>query len=557
MLPSLPRRRHDRHLELRGAVAGAVLSTAPIVLCDGPAGTGKTLGLLAGAGVARCEQFPGFRCLLLRHTRASLADSVLPTLEEEVFPSDHPAIARPVDRSSRRRYRFSNGSMMVVAGLDQPEKTYSAQYDLVLLFEAVVGVTQITLSKLIRLLRNKHMLHPDGPDPETGEPRYLHQIIMDTNPAEPSHWLKTMAEAGKIARFKSRHEDNPALWDAENQRWTPHGRDYIAKLDAIPDEFVRLRMRHGEWVAAEGGVFSARVLSEHRAEHGREPDLIGKLVIGPGRRGLEGFERDLALAKRRVDLIRFVPLPAEHPEARWKFWCDLVPDKHGNPRPPQETVYCAASDPSWGQGAANAVISVGDRALRAKVAEFACANTPPEELARLLVMAGLWFGGQRRYAFLAWEANGPGNGLVKIVLGKLGYPWIYKHRIIGSVNDRQTDRVGWWSERQTKIDLAIGLREAYEARTFLNPSEPAIDEAMGWIRYERGGIGPASMQHESLDAQATHGDRVVADMLLVHGFEQCMLMAPPRAKPPVGSVARELEEEDEEARSRDGLPMLR
>ncbi|GAF74791.1 unnamed protein product, partial [marine sediment metagenome] len=89
----------------------------------------------------------------------------------------------------------------------------------------------------------------------------------------------------------------------------------------------------------------------------------------------------------------------------WRFYCRLV-----NGRPDQTKTYIFGIDISKGQGASNSIIDVMCAETREIVAEFADANVPPYELARMAVAAAIWFGGARRNGrpFLIWEANGPG-----------------------------------------------------------------------------------------------------------------------------------------------------
>jgi hypothetical protein len=64
----------------------------------------------------------------------------------------------------------------------------------------------------------------------------------------------------------------------------------------------------------------------------------------------------------------------------------------------------------------------------------------------------------------------------------------------------------------------LGLyRQAIAHGEFINPSELAVTEAMTYIYYEGGGIGPACLSNEHTNARATHGDRVIADALALYG----------------------------------------
>lgn len=209
---------------------------------DGPAGTGKTRAILEYANAVLSKHAMA-RALITRKTRASLTDSVLVTLESKVLGLSHPAVMNGPTRPFRLHYDYPNGSQIVVGGLDQPTRTYSAEYDLVLAFEAI-ETQQEEVEQLLRTLRNgQRFVHGAS----------CHQLICDTNPGWATHWLNQQANEGWFKRILSRHEDNPYLWDGE--AWTPEGAQYIAMLDALTGA-RRERLRWGRWVNSEGVVYN-------------------------------------------------------------------------------------------------------------------------------------------------------------------------------------------------------------------------------------------------------------------------------------------------------------
>lgn len=192
-----------------------------------------------------CEKYPGSRHWIGRDTRASMTDSVLVTLDEKVFGPTHPTVMDGPDRANRRVYRHA-GSEIIVGGLDTPERTFSAEYDTMTVFEAFeVGESAFEL--LFRALRNNAMPY---------------QVAKaETNPDGPAHWLNRWADAGKIERIVTRHEDNPVLYNEQTKEWTKFGREYLANLETLTGH-RKDRLRYGKWVAAEGVVyeeFDARV----------------------------------------------------------------------------------------------------------------------------------------------------------------------------------------------------------------------------------------------------------------------------------------------------------
>ncbi len=203
----------------------------------------------------------------------------------------------------------------------------------------------------------------------------------------------------------------------------------------------------------------------------------------------------------------------------WRLWLDLVGDGRGNVRPPQDLVYTFGVDIGHGGGASNSTISVFCPTWGRKVAEFADAQTDAHALARIVAVAGAWFGGKTTHPVTCPETNGPGQTLVR-ELFRLGYPALMRREQGGPVGDKPTEKVGWHSSNDTKRVLLQVYREALNAGDYLNPSREALTEAERYIQYALAGggtgIGPASLHHESAEARATHGDRVIADALSWH-----------------------------------------
>ena len=200
------------------------------------------------------------------------------------------------------------------------------------------------------------------------------------------------------------------------------------------------------------------------------------------------------------------------PKGKWRIWCNLT-----NGRPDQSKTYTFGVDISKGQGASNSVISVICDQTKMKVAEYADPLIKPFELAKVACAAAVWFGGIKP-VFIIWENNGdPGLGFGDQLVNKYKYPSIYFDRAKGTIAQKVGKRYGWRSDPEKKAVLINSLARAYTHGGFINPSEEAIDEAMMYIRYEGGGIGPSNLLKESESARKTHGDRVIADMLCVWG----------------------------------------
>lgn len=241
-----------RRYKAHGAAARLWVDRSPELILSGPAGTGKSRACLEKIH-ACCLRWPGCRWLILRKTRESLTESALVTFEEKVLPDGSPIAAGP-QRRMRQAYHYPNGSEIVVGGLDKPSKVMSTEYDGAYIQEAI-EVFENDWESVTTRLRNGVMP--------------FQQLIADTNPDSPTHWLKRREATGRLKFLESRHEDNPTL--CRGGLWTEAGVRYIAILDALTG--VRKdRLRHGRWVQAEGVVYDGWDRNVHMVDPFPIPD---------------------------------------------------------------------------------------------------------------------------------------------------------------------------------------------------------------------------------------------------------------------------------------------
>ncbi len=226
--------------EPRGAAAQLFKARESEVVIAGPAGTGKSLAALFRVHLAALHT-PGIRCLIVRKTAVSLGSTTLVTYEKKVAREAlRSSLVSWFGGSTREAacYRYSNGSVIVVGGMDKPDKILSAEYDLVFCDEAT-ELTETDWETISTRLRNGVLS--------------WQQQIAACNPAHPTHWLKQRCDRGQARMLVSRHRDNPAYMNADGAP-TKAGRDYFAKLDGLTG-VRRSRLRDGTWAAAEGLIY--------------------------------------------------------------------------------------------------------------------------------------------------------------------------------------------------------------------------------------------------------------------------------------------------------------
>lgn len=273
-------------------------------------------------------------------------------------------------------------------------------------------------------------------------------------------------------------------------------------LKRTPKEMaVEIDMDH---IGSGDLFFESNILEEHRKFHCR-PE---KRTVSISFKKARSADHQVTEALRRRDHTAIVVSP----KGDWKIWCNLQ-----NGRPDQSRTYTVACDIGKGQGASNSTVSIMCNETREKIAAFASAQFPAYEFARIAVAACLWVGGRSR-ALLIWENNGdPGFDFGKQVVHTYNYANIHFDRVAGTQSEKKGKRYGWRSTPEKKAAALGLLRRAYAHGKFINHDDKAIDEALTYVSYEDGGIGPASLQEESDAARKTHGDRVIADMLCIVG----------------------------------------
>jgi hypothetical protein len=208
------------------------------LLIEGPAGTGKTFGILAWLHTLSC-QLP-LRVLICRQTRTSLTESVLATFEDDVLPVfGHEFLAVGEQRKHRTDYQYPGGAKWVLGGLDKPDRILSTAWDIIFVNEAIE--TQVESWEALRGRTNR-----PGRDPRFGF------LLGDTNPGDPAHFLNQRCDEGRTTRWQTGHAANPALYTKDG--WTPAWKPFRDNLTSLTGSRLK-RFFLGIWAVGEGSWF--------------------------------------------------------------------------------------------------------------------------------------------------------------------------------------------------------------------------------------------------------------------------------------------------------------
>src|SRR5215469_13146866 len=189
--------------ELRGAALALGACRDVEVCLDGPAGTGKTYGALFKIHTTLLR-YPGAKALVARKSNTALAGSAMATYREMLDPREGVRYFGG-NKVKPAAFEYPNGSVLAVNGLDKPSKVQSWEFDMAFINEAL-EVEEEDVDYVRARLRHGKTPYP--------------QLIMDTNPGPPTHWLNQRLLSGKTTRLLSRHEDNPLFFNLTTRAWT-------------------------------------------------------------------------------------------------------------------------------------------------------------------------------------------------------------------------------------------------------------------------------------------------------------------------------------------------
>lgn len=211
-----------------------------VLLC-GPAGTGKSYAAILKAHLY-CLRNPGVRVLFVRKTLTSLTNTGVDTYKKHIAKhvlDNGDVVWFGGSQQESPAFKYSNGSAIILGGMDNAMKVMSAEYDMVYVQEAT-ELTETDWESLTTRIRNNKA--------------NLQQLIADCNPQTPTHWLKVRADKGLVKMINTTHKDNPLYYDPETGEITPEGEKYLNRLGKLTG-VRKERLLYGRWAAAEGLIY--------------------------------------------------------------------------------------------------------------------------------------------------------------------------------------------------------------------------------------------------------------------------------------------------------------
>lgn len=236
-----------------GAAADLWMCKKPEQIISGPAETGKTFAALHKID-ALAWKYKNAHIAMIRKTRQSMDASVLKTYHDKVV---HPDIFT-YGGHKPHWFDYPTGSRIVIAGMDNPNKILSAEFDIIYVNQA----EELLLDDWEKLLTRATGRAGNVPNP---------QIIGDCNPGPNTHWILQRKSQKNVAFFESRHEQNPTLFDPITGKITTQGKRTMAILNSLSGvRYQRLRL--GKWVSAEGQIYEGYDAATHLVDRFDIPD---------------------------------------------------------------------------------------------------------------------------------------------------------------------------------------------------------------------------------------------------------------------------------------------
>jgi PBSX family phage terminase large subunit len=210
----------------------AMTATEPNVLFCGPWGSGKTR-LLAEKAYFLCGKYPGIHCCLVRREQKHLRRTTWKFLVDLAIPRN--ILDSSHYNKSEMEIKFPNGSEIIGAGLDDPQKMASTEFGFIGLEEA------------IEITEEEKFTWVEGRARQPGMP--FHQVMYACNAGPPAHYLY---QRFYMKKFGASNGDDRLI--AGETLWDILPSSYQARMGMLKGRY-RDRFILNKWVGYEGLVY--------------------------------------------------------------------------------------------------------------------------------------------------------------------------------------------------------------------------------------------------------------------------------------------------------------
>ena len=245
----------------------------PEILVSGPRNCSKSW-TISQCELTLAEMYPGIQILNLRHEMSAMG-ALLSQWDNDILKYGLDDKRNPFTFHSstkeepRTHIKFDNGSKILFAGMDKPNKALGAAIDFAFYNEVQLEENQEHWSAILGSMEG-------GRAGNWGDGK--HVAIADMNPTHKKFWAYLRAnpedetETPAMKHYRVRHIDHPQFYVWSKKRWTHKGKDTTDGLDRayIPGTFDHLRNVLGEFCSAEGAVYPQFIPKKHNVPIDRD-----------------------------------------------------------------------------------------------------------------------------------------------------------------------------------------------------------------------------------------------------------------------------------------------
>lgn len=411
------------------------------LVLKGSAGSGKSI--FAGRKILeRCVSEPGHRFLVTRKVGKTLRESCFDQLKKQAYQYYADEIYKiPQGKSSDMYILFKNGSEIIFAGLDDPEKLKSIHDITGIWIEEASEITQQDFQQLDIRLR--------------GNTKYYKQIILTFNPVSILHWLKKRFFDYKDPKQRIRtHESS-----YQDNRFLPvEDRETLESFKDTDPYYYQVYCLN-QWGVLGDTIFNKQVIGE-KLLHLPKPECVGNF--------------EYSYDEVSISSIRFVT------DQQGDLTVYEMPQK-GHP-------YVIGCDTA-GEGSDWFVAQVLDNSNGRLVAKYRV-RTDEDLFARQVYCLGKWY----NTALIGIESNFSTHPNKE--LQRLRYPKLFLRQVEDKITNSFTMSVGFRTDRLTRPVIIAELVGVMREHPELINDEETLNEMLTFGRNQKGRPEAAEGAHD-------------------------------------------------------------